>query len=95
MSIQTIRWGILGVGDVCEIKSGPAFQKASNSHLTTAMRRDGIKAVDFAKRHNVPKWYDSVDKLLNDKDIDAIYITSPPRYHLEHALAAIAAGKHI
>jgi len=95
MSTQIVRWGILGVGDVCETKSGPAFQKAPCSQLTAVMRRNGAKAADFATRHNVPKWYDSVDRLLADKDIDAIYIASPPRYHLEHALSAIAAGKHI
>ena len=37
----TIRWGILGAGDVCEVKSGPAFQKAAHSELLAVMRRDG------------------------------------------------------
>lgn len=92
---DTIRWGILGVGDVCEVKSGPAFQKAEHSELLAVMRRDGEKAADFARRHGVPKWYDSVDALLADPEIDAIYIATPPRFHLEHCLAALAAGKHV
>lgn len=94
-SAQTIRWGILGVGDVCEIKSGPAFQKAENSELSAVMRRDSAKAEDFARRHGVAKWYDSIEQLLGDTDIDAIYIATPPRFHLKHTLAAIAAGKHV
>lgn len=90
-----IRWGILGVGDVCEVKSGPAFQKAKKAELAAVMRRDGEKAADFARRHGVGRWYDSVESLLGDPDIDAVYIASPPRHHLEHCLAALAAGKHV
>jgi len=90
-----IRWGILGAGDVCEVKSGPAFQKVQGAELAAVMRRDGEKAADFAHRHQVGKWYDSVEVLLGDPDIDAVYIATPPRYHLEHCLAALAAGKHV
>ncbi|MEJ2134416.1 MAG: Gfo/Idh/MocA family oxidoreductase [Desulfofustis sp.] len=91
----SIRWGILGAGDVCEVKSGPAFQKARGAELTAVMRRDGEKAADFARRHRVGTWYDSVDGLLGDPDIDAVYVATPPRYHLDHCLAALAAGKHV
>lgn len=90
-----IRWGILGAGDVCEVKSGPAFQKAQGSELTAVMRRNGEKAEDFARRHGVGKWYDSVDGLLGDLEIDAVYVATPPRHHLDHCLAALAAGKHV
>ena len=95
MNRTTIRWGILGVGDVCEVKSGPAFQRAEHSELVAVMRRDSAKAEDFARRHGVGRWYDSVPELLGDPEIDAIYIATPPRYHLEHALAALAAGKDV
>ena len=91
----SIKWGILGAGDVCEVKSGPAFQKAQKSELTAVMRRDGEKAADFARRHRVGTWYDSVEGLLADPEIDAVYIATPPRYHLDHCLAALAAGKHV
>lgn len=92
---KTIRWGILGAGDVCEVKSGPGFQKAEHSELAAVMRRDTDKARDFARRHGVEKWYDSVPDLLADPGIDAIYIATPPRYHREHALAALNAGKDV
>jgi predicted dehydrogenase len=93
--MDTIKWGIIGVGDVCEVKSGPGFQKAPNSELISVMRRDDKKAIDFAKRHGVPKWSGNADEVLNDPDIDAIYIATPPANHLEYTQRALAAGKHI
>jgi predicted dehydrogenase len=90
-----ISWGILGCGDVAEVKSGPAFQKCENSELLAVMRRNSAKAKDFAKRHNVPLWYDDVDELLQNKEINAVYIATPPASHLEYTLKAIKAGKDI
>jgi len=95
MKRKIIRWGILGAGDVCEVKSGPAFQQAKNSELAAVMRRNGTKAREFAHRHDVKKWYNSVSDLLEDSEIDAIYIATPPRYHLEHSLAALAMDKNV
>lgn len=93
--MQTITWGIIGCGDVAEVKSGPAFQKIENSRLLAVMRRNGDKAADFAKRHNVPIWYDAADALLANSDINAVYIATPPATHLEYALKAINAGKYV
>lgn len=90
-----IKWGILGCGDVAEIKSGPAFQKAKNSQLVGVMRRNTEKAKSFALRHNVPFWYDSVKELLGNQEINAIYVASPPAYHEEHTICALQAGKHV
>ncbi len=92
---QTINWGIIGCGDVCEVKSGPAFQKADNSKLVAVMRRNEDKAKDFAKRHNVPKYYSNTDDLIQDNEVDAIYIATPPVYHEEYALQSINAGKPV
>ncbi|CAM9302188.1 unnamed protein product, partial [Heterosigma akashiwo] len=88
-----INWGIIGCGAVCEVKSGPAFYKASNSRLLAVMRRSPGLAEDFAKRHSVPKWYDNAEDLLNDEEIDAVYVATPPGSHLEYALKVCAAGK--
>jgi len=52
-----IKWGIIGVGDVTEVKSGPAFQKIKHSDLVAVMRRDAAKAKDYAERHGVANWY--------------------------------------
>ncbi len=92
-SSKVIRWGIIGCGDVCEVKSGPAFQQACGSKLVAVMRRNGDLAADFANRHGVDKWYENAGNLINDTGIDAIYIATPPRYHREYALAVADAGK--
>lgn len=90
-----IKWGIIGAGDVAEVKSGPAFQKATNSELVAIMRRNEDKAKDFAGRHHVPYYYTDVDMLLGQKDIDAIYVASPPLHHTAHAIKALKAGKDV
>lgn len=90
---MTTRWGILGCGDVCEVKSGPGFQKARGSELVAVMRRDALKAADFARRHNVPRWYDDAEALVNDPEVDAVYVASPPSSHLELALKVAKAKK--
>jgi predicted dehydrogenase len=88
-----VHWGILGCGDVCEVKSGPALQQASDSELVAVMRRDRARAEDFAERHGVPAFYDDADRLIDDLRVDAVYIASPPGSHLELALKVAAAGK--
>lgn len=87
--LTTVRWGILGVGDVCEVKAGPAFQKAQGSELVAVMRRTASKAEDFAKRHGVPRWYTDADELLSDPEVNAVYIATPPRSHLVSARTII------
>ena len=91
--MQTVRWGILGCGDVCEVKSGPGFQQAPGSELVAVMRRDGALAEDFARRHGVPKFYADADQLIADPKVSAVYIASPPGSHLELALKVARAGK--
>ncbi|MGH9967349.1 MAG: Gfo/Idh/MocA family protein [Pyrinomonadaceae bacterium] len=93
--MRTIRWGIIGCGDVTEVKSGPGFQKADHSSLVAVMRRNGSLAQDYAVRHNVPRWYDNADALVRDPDVDAIYIATPPAFHLEYTLMAASAGKPV
>jgi predicted dehydrogenase len=90
-----IRWGILGCGDVCEVKSGPGFQRAHGSALVAVMRRQGHLAADFARRHGVPRWYDDARALVHDPEVDAIYVATPPGAHVEGVALAAAAGKPV
>jgi predicted dehydrogenase len=89
----SICWGIIGCGDVTEVKSGPAFNKITGSSLGAVMRRDGVKAKDYAARHGIPKWYDDAAQLINDPSINAVYVATPPGSHEEYAIAALLAGK--
>lgn len=93
--MTTIRWGIIGCGDVCEVKSGPGLYKANDSTLSAVMRRDGAKAADFARRHGAARWYDDADALIADNEVDAVYIATPPDTHAAFTLKAAGAGKHV
>jgi 1,5-anhydro-D-fructose reductase (1,5-anhydro-D-mannitol-forming) len=93
--MQTIGWGIIGCGDVTEVKSGPAFSKIDGSTLVAVMRRDGARAADYARRHGVPRWYDDADALVGDPEVDAVYVATPPNAHKEHVLRAARAGKPV
>lgn len=93
--MKKICWGIIGCGDVTEVKSGPAFNKVKKSELVAVMRRDAAKAKDYAQRHHVPKWYSDANSLINDPDINAIYIATPPSSHEEYTIAALQAGKPV
>ena len=93
--MEKINWGIIGCGDVTEVKSGPAFSKVPDSKLIAVMRRDAGKAKDYALRHHVPKWYNDANLLINDPGINAIYIATPPSSHEEYTIAAINAGKPV
>lgn len=92
--MQVINWGIIGCGNVTEVKSGPAFNKVRGSRLLAVMRRDREKLKDYAARHDVPKTYQSADELINDPEIDAIYVATPPGSHREYALKVASANKH-
>ncbi|RQO68376.1 oxidoreductase [Pedobacter sp. KBW01] len=93
--MNEIKWGIIGCGDVTEVKSGPAFNKVPNSSLVAVMRRDAVKAADYAQRHGVPKWYSNASELINDPEINAIYIATPPLQHEAYTIEALAAGKPV
>ena len=92
---NSIRWGILGCGNVTEKKSGPGLYKAEGSTVTACMRRDRNKARDYAQRHNIPCWYDEADALINDPEVDAVYIATPPASHGEYVLKTARAGKPV
>jgi predicted dehydrogenase len=95
MENQTINWGIIGCGDVTEVKSGPAFNKVPNSKLVAVMRRNAEKAKGYAQRHGVGKWYNDADDLINDPEVNAIYVATPPLNHEEYAIKAMKAGKPV
>ena len=90
-----IRWGVLGAGDVCRVKSAPAMNLIEGSRLTAVMRRDAEKARQYARDFNVPKWFDNADELLDDPDVNAVYIATPPHVHAELTKKAALRGKPV
>lgn len=95
IKIQEVNWGIIGCGNVTELKSGPAFNKVEHSRIVAVMRRNAALAEDYAKRHGVPKWYADADQLINDPEVNAIYIATPPDTHASYAIQAMKAGKPV
>jgi predicted dehydrogenase len=93
--MDTVRWGIIGCGNVTEVKSGPALQQAAGSALVAVMRRHGDLARDYAQRHGVPRWYDDAAALIDDPEVNAVYVATPPSTHKAYTVMAAAAGKPV
>jgi len=93
--MKTVRWGMIGCGDVTERKSGPGFGKAAHSELLAVMRRNGALAADYARRHGVARWHDDADAIIRADDIDAVYIATLTDSHREYTLRCAAAGKPV
>lgn len=92
---KVIGCGIIGCGDVTEVKSGPALQNTKNSKLVAVMRRSADLAADYARRHNVPRWYSDAQQLINDPEVEIVYIATPPASHKEYVLMCAKAGKPV
>jgi predicted dehydrogenase len=90
-----VRWGFIGCGDVTEKKSGPAFNKVAGSKVVAVMRRNGHLAKDYATRHGISTWYDSATDLINDTNVNAVYVATPPSTHARYAIEAMQAGKPV
>ena len=95
MTDKQITWGFIGCGDVTEVKSGPAFTKVSSSRVAIVMRRNQDKAADYARRHHIPDFTNQAQEVIDHPEVNAIYIATPPSNHVNYALAAAKAGKHI
>ncbi len=88
-----MRWGIIGCGDVTEVKSGPAYTLTPGFELYGVMRRNLAKAEDYAKRHKVPFFTNKAEEIIDNPEIDAVYIATPPDTHKYYGLQVAAAGK--
>jgi predicted dehydrogenase len=93
--METIRWGIIGCGNVTEIKSGPGFQQTEHSELVAVMSRTASKAEDYANGHGVSKWCNDAQQLILDPDVDAVYIATPPDSHKTYTIQTAEAGKPV
>lgn len=93
--LNTIKWGFIGCGEVTEKKSGPAFSLIEGSEVVAVMSRDKEKARSYAKRNNIPRYYSDPISLINDSEVNAVYIATPPSSHATFALMAMRAGKPV
>lgn len=93
--MKEISWGFIGCGEVTEKKSGPAFNEVSGSHIEAVMSRNENKARSYAQRHSISKWYTDAQEIIDDPDVNAIYIATPPASHATYAIMAMRAGKPV
>jgi len=91
--MKQINWGIIGCGSVTEFKSGPAFGKVEASRVVAVMRRDEVKARDYAQRHGIATWYTNADDLISNPEVNAVYIATPPSSHAHYAIRVMKSGK--
>ena len=91
--MKQINWGFIGCGEVNEKKSGPAFNEVEGSQVVAVMSRSENKARSYAERHHVRKWYTDASELIEDPDVNAVYIATPPSSHATFAIMAMRAGK--
>lgn len=93
--MDIVKWGFIGCGEATEKKSGPAFAQVEGSEVVAVMSRDAEKAQSYAKRHNIARWYTDAQKLVDDPEVNAIYIATPPSSHATFAIMAMRAGKPV
>lgn len=93
--MKLLKWGFIGCGDVTEKKSGPAFNEIDGSEVIAVMSRREEKARSYAERHHIQKWYTDAQELIDDPDVNAIYIATPPSSHATFAIMAMRAGKPV
>ena len=91
--MKEISWGFIGCGEVTERKSGPAFNEVEGSHVEAVMARNEEKTRTYAERHHIKKWYTDAQALLDDPDVNAVYIATPPSSHATFAVMSMRAGK--
>lgn len=92
---KLIKWGFIGCGEVTEKKSGPAFNKVPGSSVVAVMSRNADRAKSYATRHGIARWYDDAQALLDDPEVNAVYIATPPSSHATYAIMAMKSGKPV
>ena len=93
--MKILKWGFIGCGEVTEKKSGPAFSEVTGSMVEAVMSRNEKNARRYAERHGINKWYTDAQELIDDPDVNAIYIATPPSSHATFAIMAMKAGKPV
>jgi predicted dehydrogenase len=94
-TMDTINWGMIGVGDVSEKRNGQAFNNVNGSRLIAVMSRNEEKTKDYAIRHGIDHWYTNANELFSDNHLNAIYIGTPPSSHMDYAIEALEKGFNV
>ncbi|GAA4470986.1 Gfo/Idh/MocA family oxidoreductase [Novipirellula rosea] len=93
--MKTIRWGLIGCGDVSRKRVAQAILDAPGNELVAACRRDPVRLQEFCDSLSIARRYTDARELMNDADVDAVYIATPVRAHLPLTRMAASSGKHV
>src|SRR5581483_11605772 len=93
--MKKVRWGVLSTAKIAREKVTPAIQAAEHGKVVAIASSNTTQAQEIASRLNIPTVHTSYDALLNDSSIDAVYIPLPNHLHIEWAIKALQAGKHV
>jgi len=93
--MKIIKWGFIGCGEVTEKKSGPAFSQMEGSSVVAVMSRSERRARSYAERNGIARWYTDAQELIDDPEVNAVYIATPPSSHATYAIMAMRAGKPV
>lgn len=89
-----IRWGILGAGGIAAAFA-EAVRSTTRAQIVAVGSRNATRAARFATAHGIPTTHIGYRELVEDPQVDVVYVATPHSEHREHALLAIAAGKHV
>ncbi len=92
---MTIRWGIVGLGHWAIEAVAPAIIKAADTELVSVCRRIVESIKEFISEHDGIRAYDSLEKMLEDPELDVVYVCTPHGLHYLHTIQAAEAGKHV
>ena len=93
--MRVLKWGFIGCGEVTEKKSGPAFSSVEGSSVVAVMSRTEHRARTYAVEHGINKWYTDAQELIDDPDVNAVYVATPPSSHATYDIMAMKAGKPV
>jgi len=93
--MSAVKWGLIGCGDIARKRVAPALQALHSSELVAVSSRRPEAAAVFAQAFGVPRRHDHWRTLLQDPEVEAVYIATPVYLHQEQTIAAAQAGKHV
>ena len=95
MTLLPVRWGILGTASIATRKVIPGIHASMHGTIAAIASRDIVRAHRIATANGIPRAFASYQDLLDDPDIDAVYIPLPNHLHVEWSIRALDAGKHV
>jgi len=93
--MRKVGWGLIGCGDIARKRVAPALKDLENCELVAVSRADASRAEEFAREFGARRWHADWRRLVEDAEVEAVYVATPIHLHAEQAIAAMEAGKHV